>query len=43
MMKHYLTVLLLFICVPAYAEEPSTPVSQAQYAAPAQPSNLTLF
>jgi len=43
MMKHYLTVLLLFICVPAYAEEPSAPVSQVQSAAPAQPSNLTLF
>ena len=44
MEKVYLTALLfLFICVPVFAAEPSTPETQAQPTASAQPSNLTLW
>lgn len=42
MMKPYLTALFLLICVPAFADEPSAPVTQTQSPAPDQPSNLTL-
>jgi hypothetical protein len=42
MMKPYLTALFLFICVPVFAAEPSAPATQAESAAAAQPSNLTL-
>lgn len=41
MMKAYLAVLILFICVPVFAEEPSAPLPQAQSSTPGQPSNLT--
>lgn len=40
MMKSYLAALFLFICVPAFAEEPSVPVIQTQFPTSGQPSNL---